>query len=94
MDHLSVEEIIDFVSISELDGASLELASRVNSHILKCPECLRKVEAFGELYEAFTNGKGLWKRQGIGEKVALSEAIKNRAGLFADPQDREPELEK
>lgn len=46
MDHLTTNEIIEFVSIRTPDAASLRLASRVNGHILQCRECLRLVEAF------------------------------------------------
>ncbi len=51
MKHLTVNEIIDFVSVEKLDAESLALISKVNSHILKCDKCLCKVRAFTAVYE-------------------------------------------
>ena len=38
MNHLTTTEIIDFVSINKIDDNSLNLASKVNGHILKCDD--------------------------------------------------------
>ena len=46
MEHLTIEEIIEFVSFEKMDAESLKLASRVNAHIRSCPSCMRKVRAF------------------------------------------------
>ena len=51
MNHLTTTEIIDFVSINNLDADSMKLASRVNGHIRKCDECLKLVESFQEVYD-------------------------------------------
>lgn len=51
MKHLTVDEIIDFVSIVRIDADSLALASKVNTHIKNCSECLRKVRAFQVIYD-------------------------------------------
>ncbi len=51
MKHLTVDEMIDFVSINKLDTESLSLAKRVNSHIMKCEECRTKLSAFQTLYD-------------------------------------------
>lgn len=54
MTHLTVDEIIDFVSISKMDIGSMELASRVNTHIRGCDDCLKKVRAFQLIYDELT----------------------------------------
>lgn len=46
MKHLTVEEMISFVSIKSLDEKSLELIDRVSEHICECSECRKKVDAF------------------------------------------------
>lgn len=51
MKHLTVDEMIDFVSINNLNDGSLNLASAVNAHILRCEVCRRKVEAFQMVYD-------------------------------------------
>lgn len=51
MKHLTVDEIIDFVSLDKVDAKSLTKASYVNSHIRSCAQCLRKVRAFQTVYD-------------------------------------------
>lgn len=53
MRHLTVEEIIDFVSIREWTEESLALIARVNGHIRSCDACLKRVQAFRLIYEEF-----------------------------------------
>lgn len=53
MRHLTVDEIIDFVSMDRINAETLQLASTVNTHIGKCEKCLRKVRAFQLLYDEF-----------------------------------------
>ena len=43
MEHLSVDKIIRFISFTEINENNLKLASEVNSHMIKCPECKKKV---------------------------------------------------
>lgn len=51
MKHLTVDEIMDFVSFNKLDEKTVCLAKRVNSHIMNCAECRKKVAAFQEVYD-------------------------------------------
>lgn len=51
MKHLTVEEMIEFVSFDTPDPRTLKLASRVNTHIRCCEECRKKVDAFQLLYD-------------------------------------------
>ena len=53
MKHITVDEIIDFVTDETLDAKSMENASKVTAHICKCSECLKKVQAFQKVYEEF-----------------------------------------
>lgn len=53
MKHLTIDEILDFVSFETLDATSLQLATKVNSHIRTCEECFRKVQAFQMIYDEF-----------------------------------------
>lgn len=53
MAHLTVEEIIEFVSFGKLSGETIELATKVNEHIRSCPRCLKKVSAFQTVYDEF-----------------------------------------
>lgn len=51
MDHLTVDEMMDFVSIDQLDQASLALASKVHAHLLQCEACREKVAAYQAAYD-------------------------------------------
>ena len=53
MEHLQIEEIMDFVSIDQADEASMRLGAKVSSHIIGCEKCLEKVRAFQDIYDEF-----------------------------------------
>ena len=53
MTHLTVEEIIDFVSFEKLTEENIALAKKVNEHICSCEVCFEKVSAFQMVYEEF-----------------------------------------
>lgn len=74
MKHLTIDEIIDFVSFNKLDSKSLELAARVNAHIFKCATCREKVEAFQIVYDEFVrmNKKEVFK-SAVNEKENENE---------------------
>ena len=51
MNHLTIDEIIRFVSFDTLDNENLILAGKVNSHILTCAECRDKVREYQKMYD-------------------------------------------
>jgi hypothetical protein len=53
MKHLTVDEIIDFVSFKQINDETMALASKVNHHIFTCEDCLRKVRAFRMVSKSF-----------------------------------------
>ncbi len=53
MNHLTVNEIIEFVSLEELNDVTLEFCSHVNGHIRECEECRKLVNAFQAVYDEF-----------------------------------------
>lgn len=53
MEHLSVEEIIRFVSLSSLDEEAMELSERVSRHIRDCDECRERLYSFQLIYDSF-----------------------------------------
>ena len=46
MKHVTVDEMIAFVSMDTLDEASLALASKVTTHIRSCTRCKGTLRAF------------------------------------------------
>lgn len=54
MPHLTVDEILNFVSLTELNNEARELSATVNSHIRKCKKCLKIVRAFQLIYDEFS----------------------------------------
>lgn len=55
MKHLSIEEIIEYVTANKVDSETLDLLSKVNGHIRVCPACREKVSAFECVSEALEN---------------------------------------
>lgn len=53
MEHLSIEKIIAFVTMSERNDEALRLASEVNTHIQKCPDCFALVDALLQLHDDY-----------------------------------------
>lgn len=53
MEHLSVDEMIRFVSLTELNAEAVKLSASVTKHIRSCHSCLRQVRAFQMIYDEF-----------------------------------------
>lgn len=51
MKHVTVDEMIGFVSFETIDPKTLANASKVTSHIRICGECLRRINAFQMIYD-------------------------------------------
>lgn len=54
MNHLTVDDIIRFVSLTELNDEAIKLSAAVNGHIRKCGKCLERVRAFQMIYDEFS----------------------------------------
>lgn len=54
MKHLTVDEIIKFVSLTELNSEAINLSASVNGHIRECEKCLKLVRAFQMIYDEFS----------------------------------------
>lgn len=54
MRHLTVDEIINYVSLAESSGDAAGICAHVNGHIRECATCLRQVQSFLRVYDAFT----------------------------------------
>ena len=76
MDHLTIDEIIDFVT-SENITDSLALASRVNGHILRCQKCFNKVRAFQNVYDGLIEAGATDNiKQALSSQVIIEEELK------------------
>ena len=51
MKHITVDEVIGFVSFTKLDAETKALVAKVNNHMLHCPACMRTVRAFQLVYD-------------------------------------------
>ena len=51
MKHITVDEVIGFVSFTKMDADTKALTRKVNSHIMHCPACMRTVRAFQLVYD-------------------------------------------
>lgn len=54
MNHLSIDEVIEFVSFNKMTKENLELAARVNAHICRCEKCLELVNKYQAIYDEYT----------------------------------------
>ena len=70
MKHLTVDEIIDFVSFDAVNEKTLSLASTVNAHIVECDDCRKKVEAFQTVFDEFVR----LEREGEFKRAAANGA--------------------
>ena len=43
MEHLNINDVIEFISFDRLDADAVELSGRVNAHIACCAECRARV---------------------------------------------------
>lgn len=46
MKHLTIDEIINFVTFDTISEENLKLAAMVNNHIMVCERCREKVKAY------------------------------------------------
>lgn len=68
MDHLTAEELIEFVSFEKIDGQSMKLAVRVNTHIRNCADCMGKVRSYQCVYDEFVRLARARRRDGRAQK--------------------------
>ena len=52
-EHLTTEQIIEFVSINELTEENIAKMKVVNAHIYRCEECAVRVQAFQRVGREF-----------------------------------------
>ncbi len=72
-----MEEIIDYVSMTTLDAASLRLATAVNTHIGQCETCLKTVQAFQTVYDAMLQTPA--QKDNQKDPASLKDALRQRA---------------
>ena len=92
MDHLTVDEMIRFVSLSKWDEDAMKLSVTVNGHIRKCEKCLRTVRAFQMIYDEFTAMKANAAYQKHDLKQAFEKVSKQQeeaARNYAADDERE-----
>ncbi len=80
MTHLSVEEIIDFVSFNELSKDTIDLSAKVNQHICSCPKCFETVSAFQMVYDELCRiGNTSDAKKGIYQLVSENNMLEMNA---------------
>lgn len=83
MNHLTIDEIIEFVSSCNADTETLQLISKVNQHIRSCSQCFQLVQSFQMVYDEFTASD----EETTFERYLYQRKIFNRNGCFADPKE-------
>ena len=51
MNHLTLDEIIDFVSLTEINEETIQLMGKVNAHMAECRECRELVRSYQLVYD-------------------------------------------
>lgn len=81
MIHLTVDELIGFVSVQTLDKDAMALTTRVTEHVRSCAACLRKLRAFQIVSQGMADGFGLNKdsleavKAAMAAKAELQESV-------------------
>ncbi len=52
-EHLTIDEILEFISFQKITPDTMKLVSRVNDHILECRICFEKVSALQLMQDKF-----------------------------------------
>lgn len=86
MKHLTIEEMISFVSISKLNDTSLNLASKVNTHIIKCTECRNKVRAFQDVFDGLCRAGRIGNENG---NIYVDELIREMEDTIEVSNEKE-----
>lgn len=81
MKHLTVDEILDFVSLTELNNQSIELSTTVNGHIRKCEKCRKLVRTFQMIHDEFSRcgSDGNFKEHFVDE--FLKDVVENESAI-------------
>lgn len=84
MDHLTFEQIVGYVTAVGVDDEARKEVARVNLHILKCEECLKRVRAIQILSEGIEAEYGRRQiRERLLEKTAEGQTL-NKEGKRLD----------
>lgn len=70
MNHLTLDEIIDFVSLTEINEESMQLIGKVNTHLAQCRECRELVRSYQLVYDEVI---GTAIRGGLGANTAVAD---------------------
>ena len=54
MKHLSAEDIINYVTMDEMNETSLGFCKNVNGHIRGCSACLGKLRKYLDIHDAYS----------------------------------------
>lgn len=79
MKHLRVDDIISFVSLTELDSEAMVLSAAVNGHIRRCGQCRKCVRAFQTVYDAFASRDAGGDFRYFAEKIADETSTRETA---------------
>ena len=83
MKHLSVDEMINFVSFDKLDGEALAAASKASAHILKCGACRKKITAYQTVYDELVR---------IGRKNEFDATVKKKTAVSDEQKQIEESM--
>ena len=79
MNHLTFEEIVEYVSLKKLNEEAFLLASKVDTHIRECEQCLELVRAVRSIHDEFAKVKrGKNFRAFLDEASVSDEKTKKR----------------
>lgn len=70
MNHLTLDEIIDFVSVTEINEETMQLMGKVNAHVARCRECRELVRSYQLVYDEVIR---MAVHGGIGANTVVAE---------------------
>ena len=74
MKHLTVEQIVEFVSLTTINDKAVALSAAVNGHIRHCGRCFDKVCAFQAIHDEFY----FWSSREALKTISFKRSFQNR----------------
>ncbi|MBO5402167.1 MAG: hypothetical protein J6A85_03230 [Clostridia bacterium] len=72
MEHLKIDQIIEFVSMTDINTETLSLSSKVIGHVRECQTCSDTLKAYRLVYEELVR---------LGKEAEFSKIVKKEKAL-------------
>lgn len=71
MNHLTLDDIIEFISLTDINEETMQLISAVNTHLAVCEECRALARSFQTVYDEMLRTDGMTAEAAEGSIAAF-----------------------